>query len=457
MIKNKLYLCSIFSALIIAVSGCKSNSEQPVVQENQIQKYLTNEAFYSSTQLDRIEKNLSFWKEKLKSDTPSVTYRLKLGSAYESRFEVTKDIRDLNRADSLYSDAYERPHGKNVETLQALADLSITKHHFKQAYSFSNAALKIGDQKRSSLMLTFDAMMERGDYKLARQDLDRTANTHNFGFLIRLSKYKDYEGKLDSAIHYMEEAEELGKHSPKLIAWSKSNLGDMYGHDNQVRKSYSNYLQVLAMENTGGSFIHSLKGIAWIAFAHDRNTELALEILHFVDEQIQSPDVKLRLAEIAEYEGREDQKENYQQAFINEAQKPEYYGMYDAQLIELAASEIDSTEWAMDLINKELSNRPSPQIHDLNAWTYYHRGNAKKALQIIREHVEGKTFEPMAVYHMAKIYSANGLVDKARMYLKEAFDAGYELGPIITADIKKELKNIETSNKGMTSSVQFTS
>lgn len=443
MSKNYHVLALTFISLLLVGIGCtKTDMEAPIVQQDEIRRYLTEEAFNTSTELNRIEQNISFWKDKLAADPEAVTYHTKLGSAYAQRFSVTKDIRDLQKADSLLNKALDMPGGNNVGTMHALANLSITKHHFKEAYEYSNSALEIGDEKRMSMQLKYDAMMERGDYQLAGQILDRLQNPYSFSYLVRLSKFKDYEGQLDSAMHYMEKAQQVVDHSNNLTAWSKSNLADMYGHANQVRQSYEHYLEVLAMTNTGGSYLHSLKGIAWITYAYDKNPELAKEILHFVDEQIHSPDIKPMLAEIAEYEGDAKRKEQLLRAFVKEARKPRYFGMYDATLIDIAATEIDNTDWAMELVEKELTNRPSPQIYDLMAWTLLHRDKPEKALEIIKKHVEGQTHEPVPAYHMAKVYHANGLESEARKYFEEALAAGYELGPVTVNDIKEEMKNL---------------
>lgn len=440
---KKLYTLTILTAVIIIFTACsETQNTGPVVNENEIEKYLTTESFEASSGLESATKNIEFWKKKLASDSRGMTYHAKLAGAYSSRFGITKNIEDLQRADSLYRAAYQLPGGQNVGNLQALAQLSITQHHFKEAQKYSFKALAVGDEKATSHLLLFDTMMERGDYELAKQNLNRLKNTSSFAYLIRLSKYKDYEGKLDSAIYYMEKAAKRIDHNSGLRAWSKSNLADMYGHANRVQDSYDAYLQVLQEEQTGGAYLHSLEGIAWIAYAHDGNTELAKKILQFVDEQIKSPDVNLKLAEIAEYEGKSEQKEKYLKAFIEEAKKPAYFGMYDAYLVEIAATEMDNYDWAMQLVDEELKNRPNPQTYDLKAWTYLYRGEFEKALAIIENKVKGHTYEPVPAYHMAKIYKANGMTEEARKYFKEALAASYELGPVIKQNIRQELRSL---------------
>ncbi|MDZ7715370.1 MAG: hypothetical protein U5J95_04075 [Balneolaceae bacterium] len=343
----------------------------------------------------------------------------------------------------LYNVALNAPGGKTPEILQALAQLSISKHQFKKAQKYAFDALEIGYEKQASYALLFDVMMERGDYNLAQKNLDRLSNESSFSYLTRKSKYKDYEGDLDAAIKFMEQAAERVAYNANLTAWSNSNLGDMYGHANRIQESYAHYIKALEGENTSGSYLHSLQGLAWIAYAHDKNFTLATKILEFVDEQLQSPDVKLTLAEIAEYQGNEEQKLAYLRSFVEEAKKPAYFGMYDAYLIDIAASsQLKDTQWAMELVKKELENRPSPQVYDLQAWTYFHQGNHEKALEIVQNHVEGQTYEPVPAYHMAKIYKANGMHEKAEPYFKESLGAAYELGLVIERDVRQELASL---------------
>ena len=85
---------------------------------------------------------------------------------------------------------------------------------------------------------------------------------------------------------------------------------------------------------------------------------------------------------------------------------------------------------------KEIENRPTPQSYDLLAYTYQQKGDYKKALAIAEKHVANKTHEPVAQYHLAEIYKANGLYDRVVPIKKELLEASYELGPITTRAIK---------------------
>ena len=441
--KNLNLLSSLLLLLAICVA-CNLNKRpnKQVVHVGEIEKFLNEESFKNSSGLANANSNIEFWRQKLVSNPKSMVYHAKLAGFYSKRFTILKNIDDLRRADSLYGRALQLPGGQNAGNLQVMAQLSITKHQFKQAQEYVLQALEEGSNRATSYMLLYDALMERGEYEWAKQNLDRLDNKKSFAYRIRLSKYKDYEGDLDSAIYYMEEAAHRIKHDLTLRAWSQSNLGDMYGHANRINDSYRSYLKVLQEEETGGSYLHSLKGIAWIAYAHDDNPELAGKILRFVDSQIESPEVKPMLAELADYMNHTKKKEQYIKAFVTEAKKPIYYGMYNTYLIEFAVTEMNNYEWAMQLVSEELENRPNPQIYNLEALAFLQQGDAEKALKIIEEKVKGYTYEPGPVLNMAKIYKANGMDKEAGKYFKEALKASYELGPLATVNIKKELAGL---------------
>ena len=71
----------------------------------------------------------------------------------------------------------------------------------------------------------------------------------------------------------------------------------------------------------------------------------------------------------------------------------------------------------------------SPRVKDVIAYS------KEEALQAIEQHVEGKTFEPMAQYYSALVYKANGQKGKVTPLKDELSGASYELGPVLAKKI----------------------
>lgn len=434
-----MYKRIFFGFLVLCIGISCTKEEKPLVDRNEVESFLNQELFVERSGIEKTEASIKFWRKELKkTDTP--IYKMKLASAYQEKFGITKDVTYLAKAEELLQASNQFYKGSNAGVLQALAQLAITKHDFQAAIEYADKALSIGEDKLLSNMIIYDASMETGDFEHAEYILEnKIVNKASFNYLIRRSQFEDYSGNASASISALEKGAERIDYSKSLLTWAHSNLGDRLGHEGNVPRSYEMYLDVLNRERSGASYLHSLKGIAYIAYAHDGNVELAKEIMNFVSSNLESPDSNLLFAEMAEYEGDEETKEEYIRAFYKEASDPKYYGMYDAELIQLAATEFGDFEVAEALIQKELLNRPNPMTYDLQAWVKFHKGELDQAREIIEEKVLGKTFEPVPAYHAGIIMKNSGDSDKAKELLSYAKEASFELGPVTIKDIDSNL------------------
>jgi tetratricopeptide (TPR) repeat protein len=240
----------------------------------------------------------------------------------------------------------------------------------------------------------------------------------------------------------MEHAKEKALASKKdaLILWASSNLGDMYGHANRFREAYRCYLDVLQMEP---DYLYALKGIAWLAFSHDKNTVDAKRILKYLSAVHPVPDYDIMLAEIAAYEKNNETKQELQNRFILKVSGTLYGDMYNKYVYGLMVEEWKDYDKALQIAEKEVTNRPTSQSYDLLAWAYFNMGNKDDALRIAKTYVENRTYEPDALYHLGRIYAETGNAKKARQYLALANESRFELGPDLAVRIGNELKGIE--------------
>ena len=60
-----------------------------------------------------------------------------------------------------------------------------------------------------------------------------------------------------------------------------------------------------------------------------------------------------------------------------------------------------------------------------------------KALEIVEEYVDGYTYEPEVLYHIAEIYKAAGFEEKVKPLKKELLASTYELGPLMAQRIEQ--------------------
>lgn len=391
-------------------------------------------------QKKRVSEEINFWQQRLQKDTGSYVNMLQLASANLFSFKLNGDIAALKKGDSLLKASSAKLKDTDPEILFAISQNSVTQHQFRNAAFYNDAAEKVEGDRFINRLLDFDAGIELGNYNDAKLQLASLSDKSSFDYLIRKAKLDDHNGNLDKAIELMEQAFEKVKDKKKsLYCWTLSNLGDMYGHAGQIKKAYNSYLKVLQKDS---SYLYALKGIAWIAYAHDNNTKEAKKILQYLLSQAKMPDLWLTLAEIEEWEGNAEKNDSYTQLFLQEVQQPEYGDMYNKYLIQVYTEQVNDYDKALQVAKREVNNRPTPETYDWLAWVYYNKGEKEKAYSIASTYVYGQTFEPDAMLHTGFIFAANQQEEKARDILEEYLDSSFELGPVTTKKIKEKLASL---------------
>lgn len=385
----------------------------------------------------KIREQIPFWEDRLQKDTGNFVDMLELASCHLRLFKLLGNVADLHYGDSLLKRSSGKLLDKDPDILFALSQNSITRHQFREASLFTEAAEKASGDAYTNRLLEFDTKMELGDIVIASKNIESIKDRSAFDYLIRKAKLEDHKGNLDGAIKLMEQAfEKVRNKTSGLYCWALSNLGDMYGHAGRVEESYNAYLNVLQKDS---GYIYALKGIAWIAFSHDHNTKEAKRIYQYILSQTDMPDLYLNLAEIAEWEGDSEKKKEYIGRFIRQVEMPGYGDMYNKYLIHLYTEEIKDLDKALMLAEKEVAHRATPETYDWLAWVYFNRGDRQQANIIANNYVYKRNFEPDAVLHTALIFSGAGKKDKAKMLLNECMESQFEMGPVKTKFVKQEL------------------
>ncbi len=401
--------------------------------------YLKNDGA-SAGGLKFIDAEITFWMQRLQRNPEDIVSETKLAKLYSSRYHYSGKIAEVKKSDSLYKKA-NLLQSKNASGIyRSLAANCVTQHNFKQAQLYLDSALALGDDKILSLQQQFDVALELGDEALAKGILYKTGGKNDFSYLIRKAKYSDHaEGNLDEAISTMETALDkiIELDNKELYCWAKTNLGDMYSHANMFTDAYRCYTDVLKKDD---HYYHALKGIAWLSFSHDKDTEEAKNIITWLKQHHPVPDYELILAQITAYENDTVAEKIHTNKFIAEVQRPEYGDMYNKYLFYLYSDKLNKPDMAMKIALTEINNRPTAESYNLLCWAYYKKGDIAKALQTAKQYVESKCFEPDAVYHLGVLYKAAGDAAKAKKYLKEAGESSFELGPWYAEQIKTALQ-----------------
>ncbi len=425
---------NIYIILLVTVFITSCNSREH--QITNVEDYNSYLEVNENTLISQTFKDNNFWEEKLEKDTNQFPYNAKIAASQSQLFELTGTIEHLIEAEKHLIKANKKTNYNNAAYLRNLARNYISQHRFLEALELLEKAETNGEKLEATQKMLFDVHLELGNVQEAKAYLNTFIDYNDFDYLIRLAKWKDHEGDLASAITYMEKAMELAEYSKNdfLKQWSYTNVADFYGHDGQIKKSYNYYLKALALNPQDA---YAKKGIAWIVYSYERNPKEALRILNSITEYYNAPDYYLLKAEIAEYMNNVEEKDNNLMLYALATENENYGAMYNKYNVLLLAEHPEQIQKAYELALEEVKSRPTAQSYDLLAWALYKKGDVKKALRFMEFFVVGNTFEPLAMYHLAIIYKANGLNEKANDLKQELIASIYELGPLMEQDINQ--------------------
>lgn len=426
----KLIPVLVFTILFIFACDNKNNQVTKVADYNNYLNVKENKA------LDFAHSEIVFWQNKYDKAPNQTSYLGIIASKYTTLFEYTGDINHLYKTEELLIEVNESYKYSKVTSIRSLARNYISQHRFKEALVLANKALAIGEGRKETQKLLFDVQMELGNYTEAERNLKAVMDMNDFDYLIRLAKWNDHKGDLETAITFMEKAKDIAeKEDNKILkTWSYSNLGDFYGHAGRIQESYDYYLKTLTIDP---NYSYALKGIAWIVFSHERNTKEAKRIVEAIELNHNTPDFYLLKSQIAQFEGNKEEELDNRVAYFLMLENNDYGAMYNKYNILIYANAKETVSKALAIAKIEVNHRPTPDSYDLLAWSYLSMGQNKKALEIAQKHVQGKTFEPKVQYHLAMIYKANNEINKVVPIKDELLSSIYELGPNMEEKVKQ--------------------
>lgn len=434
-----MYKLSIIACWFSLLFAC-STKNNAVVQEEIVTNLMKQKSTSATAAV--LKADMQFWTKRLEEKAnDDLVAQIKLAGLYSRKFQYSGNINDVHQSDSLYRVANQIQHKFGSGVYRSLAANCVTQHKFLQADLYLDSAAIMGDDLYFTKLQQFDVKLELGQMKEAEAILNSLRSKTNFDYYSRAAKLEDHKGNSEASISFMEKAyaDVLESKNEQLLLWVKTNLADMYGHNNRIQESYQLYTEVIK-ENP--DYFHAWKGIAWIAYSNDKNTTLAKKILIWLQEKHPVPDYDLLLSEIAAFEQNNDAKNKYLASFIDKVNNPAYGDMYNKYMFSILSDELNDPKAAMKIAQTEINNRPTPQSYELFAWALYKNGQLNEATRIAQSRIINKTFEPDALFHIGLLLKQSGDKTAAKQYLTDALESSFELGPLVTNEIKQELKTL---------------
>lgn len=418
--------------------GCRQ--EERLVHESDYIHLIQQESPVKKEKAD-IEKDIQFWANRLQRDTGNYIDQMQLANRWNRLFQLTGEMSNLQRADSLLNRVFHFLGKDDPEFLVLLSQQAITCHRFNQASFLLDQARVTGGAGHLVNLVSFDTQMELGQFKEANASLNRIADKESFDYFIRRSRWEDHRGNGEGAIEWMERAVSWAKERDlaALHLWGLSNLADMYLHNGFPQKAVEGYREVLRQD---GKYVHALRGMAWVAFSHDKNAEAAESILQYLQVQYNMPELYLERAEIKEWKGEHDSARLFRSAFVKKVDDSFQRPMYAKYLIDCFTEDSAMLDVALEMALNERKNRATPETASWLAWCYFKKKNTKEAVDLLKSQVEGMTFEPDVLLQMAMIYAEDGQEQKAKAILAQCNGAEWEWGPLKQAEWEKLNKRL---------------
>ena len=369
---------------------------------------------------------LNFWSEKFAERPREYIYLHKMAIAHDALFDLTADIEHLKKAESCYEQVLKNNPLDPAPVQRSLARNYISQHRFCDALELANSALKTSGRRATQLMLC-DLYGELGRDAEHRDLLIELGENQDFGLLIRLAKWEDAHGRLPEAIQLLEQARSLAEASGKssLKQWIYSNLGDFYGHAGKISASETHYR--LALKENPADW-YSMKGLAWIAYSHEKNTDKALAIIDKIRKHSMDPGIQLLRAEILEYRGDVRRSGLIIEKMAEHLSQPAFGHMYSRFLCDFYINQGNLPK-AISLAHAEVAERSVPVAWDMLASTLVAQNKYRKAQELSQLHIWNKTFEPGILKNQLRYFDGlwHPFLDQIWAELEEA---QYELGPL---------------------------
>lgn len=418
--------------IIVSYSSCnddKDGNTENFTHKEDYDKYLgsNNRDSYKKA----VEMN-EFWTSRLAADTSGVGDIGPSAGSYGALFASTGNAENLYNSEELYKKAISIASIKDGY-VRGLAHNYISQHKFKEAKEILEGIYAGPTNKRETELILFDVYMELGMYDKAEHMLGNFKINGDFNYIIRQAKWNDHQGNLDAAIRNLENAKEIAESSNNdgSRIWVYTNIADYYGHAGRLKDSYNHYLMALKLQPDNA---YAKKQIAWLLYSKEKNTVEANRILDSVMVNHKVPDYYLIKSQMAKYYGDEAETKKQEQNFINAVKDGNYGDMYNTYLINLYADKDPAK--ALKLAEHEVNRRATPETYQLLAYSQLQNGDTDTALKTIEQYVQGKTYEPKALYHAAMVYKANGMDDKVEEIKEGLMGATYEIGPVMAKNVE---------------------
>ncbi|MFN8579613.1 MAG: hypothetical protein U0163_01350 [Gemmatimonadaceae bacterium] len=358
------------------------------------------------------DQDIEFYAKRLNEDPESAADRSRLAQLFLARARETGSSADVDRADSLATEALAMREAHNAATYGILASARMARHDFLGARLAARRLGAADPVSASSRALLGEIELELGNYADARvlfRALERESS--QLSVASRLVRWYELTGRLDQARHMAryaaKRAKDEGTLSHEQIAWFEMRVGDLAFKSGDLVEADSAYARALAIFPEDYRVQASEARLAaarrdWrTAVAHG---EAAVSI------QLDPATLGL-LADAWRALGDSLQAQSYERAMTTSAltQPGAIHRAWGLYLL-------DHHRQVDEVIRRaRLEHRVRHDVYgdDLLAWALYSAGEPARAWTVMQRALAQGTEDALLAYHAATIARTLGLRDVA--------------------------------------------
>lgn len=359
-----------------------------------------------------------------------------LGHAYLQKARETGDPSYYPKAESLF----QRALGQNDADFSAatgLGTLALARHQFAQALEWGERAKAINPYSAAAYGVIGDAQIELGRYDEAIATIQQMVDLRpELASFARVSYIRELHGDIPGAIDAMERAAEAGAARAENVAWTQTQIGNLYFNSGNLEGAAAAYDRALV---TLDGYVYALTGNARIAAARGEIEE-AVALYSQAIRTMPLPEFVIALGETYEAAGRID--EARQQYALVEAMIRLYAEAGVETDIELALFEADHGDdpaLAVKHAQDGYAARPSVKSAGVVAWALYKAGKFSEAWAYSQKALALGSQDATTFYHAGMIAAALGMTDRARDLISKSLTVNPYFSPIHAPAAKQYL------------------
>lgn len=349
-----------------------------------------------------------------------------LGSAYVAQAQRTADPTFYIRADEAFARSLRIRPADNAAALVGQGALAASRHDFAAALELGQEAQRLNPWSPTAQGVLVDALVELGRYDEAATELQRMVDLRpDVASFTRVSYYRELTGDLEGARLALEQAGRFA-FSPEDSAFVELYLGELAFNSGDLGRARAHY--EAGLDLVPGS-PRLLVGRAKVEAA-EGDIGAAVEAYQEATTRLPEPGYLIAYGELLESDGRHDEAQEQYAVVEGLEQLFDAAGANPDLELALFAADRGRPEQALQMAEREWSNRRSVHTEDAYAWALHVNGRHEEALEhaLAAERLGGASAS--FAFHRGMIERSLGMTEEAEDSLARALAINPHFSPL---------------------------